>query len=1625
MAIQCKNNFTGGVNIDLDELRLPPDVATWIKDTTIGVNINANAAALAGSNAAIRTPSEGNVALTHPTYPSGTNYCIGTYSSEQTNKLFYFLYNTSNNHSVWQIDGNTGVVTKVYQNALLGFILDPQYFISEGRCTLETRSVIDPVTGLETQYQFLIFCYNANNQFFIEVLSSIATSSFSTTYFTATSAFYNPLELVHLGVSTPLSAIGLNAPTAYTPTGADLTMQNLLVRSGWQFRVKFVDIFGRESEHGIISSQYITIVGGGCIQASNGLPRCLMLNFDAGNPLVNQIQIEFRKWVGDDRAGALATNWQVYEIINKYSTSSAVEWYARAYNPLFATSGSGVTFNLGTNTIAYTFCADKNQIPIDPAETSRTEPDLARMSNNVFSLNKRIGLANNVRGFQPIPQSEIDKVVFSVQPPASSPCDAAPLRTITFFANLFRPVSNSTAIMRTSFGKVVFGDSDGNCGDVINSSFAMDQVFADQANAGFIVYIAGTPYSCILQQGDYDLATNTWVWQGFGSGIAFPHGAMLRGQIIGVPACKGVLRASSHHSKITDPNYQKTSTYVAGVCDIGEAYGGDRRVGYASNPIKEIEFDCTTGDVNLINAGDPMFVILDLTNGQAALDGYLVESLGGTTPIEMNPILFSSSSAFFTTNDTYGSFFTDHNGFYFAMAYSQRVYVNIWFDNCDIHGFAPYLAYVMERYGIQHGDGTGTPTPHCYGANGYAFNTVYLYATSFGFPGGARRNITQQIATCADHNVGVPGVPVVMTKGAVGITDTSGSVTLIAHNRYNYNTAYGALPLPIYSGYVPDYSTSPNNEDSLIFSQKGGCEWTACGGCTSSMADVVVAYVACGGSRNTTLTKLFVQVAGINILGVQSGGKYPCAWWAFDVIGRHNAPQVRQGANGFVSVPNLNDVGYQQFALSQIRVDIDSSFAINPGYTKMSFLVGANILFTDYFSWAADWVQPVDNSGVTNAVNPTGIRIYYGSLNEYNKQNNFSSNTGWEFITSGATNAAPVEGDIAQFIMNGDGSWLTSVISAPITYDSSGLFFTLDYLPELSGLMNGCLFRVIRPAQNQSGENVPLYEQSLTIPLVNGVPTGLSFVLPYFDSYLLQRLIPTPLLKGQTGPISPGGLPAPAVTPAVTPPLTPIPLIGTIQYTSSNNDPTLEQGGYSTSNINNKNGVVQFQLIDSPTSFPFFFESPSAADTWGSHIACRGRIGIPDPYEQQQRVGTEVALSDALGDRGTFNGLSYFESSNVQIFDRNTWGNITAISVEVSMMLVICDRDHFITFFNGSSVRVDANGNVITQNQNGIFMAPERKAGTNYGCGLTEINTIRKYAGVVHWLDTSGYLVTHNFSSADSKTDESGYQGYLLNKIAVVNIANKTQDENGITFFHGGIDPKTMEYVLTTFNYPPLSGAPSYLNTLTNINLAANETLKFDQYTCLFNSWASFTSEYYAPFPSYWLQKNFVSFKNGVPYIHHNSLANNVAPPPYANFYGTQCLPRITFVVNDEPERVKRFLWMEVYCRESVPVAGSFASALFLSDVITTEKLQSSRLLTPRWVRRDGYAAAEFLCDLLTPQDPNLPNTENANVILDGNPLNGRWIKISLVPQSPYAGTYFEVSGVKVFVNGVQQPEGK
>jgi len=64
----------------------------------------------------------GNVAKSFNIAPaSGTSKVVGSVSHEQLGVIIFFIYNSNNNHSIYQYKSSTGSSSRVYQDSVLGF----------------------------------------------------------------------------------------------------------------------------------------------------------------------------------------------------------------------------------------------------------------------------------------------------------------------------------------------------------------------------------------------------------------------------------------------------------------------------------------------------------------------------------------------------------------------------------------------------------------------------------------------------------------------------------------------------------------------------------------------------------------------------------------------------------------------------------------------------------------------------------------------------------------------------------------------------------------------------------------------------------------------------------------------------------------------------------------------------------------------------------------------------------------------------------------------------------------------------------------------------------------------------------------------------------------------------------------------------------------------------------------------------------------------------------------------------------------------------------------------------------------------------------------------------------------
>ncbi len=71
---------------------------------------------------------QGNLKLLNPLLPAGTNKCIGAGDDIENNRIVYFIWNSNNNHAIFQYTPTTGAIDKILINSILNF--DKDHYIN-------------------------------------------------------------------------------------------------------------------------------------------------------------------------------------------------------------------------------------------------------------------------------------------------------------------------------------------------------------------------------------------------------------------------------------------------------------------------------------------------------------------------------------------------------------------------------------------------------------------------------------------------------------------------------------------------------------------------------------------------------------------------------------------------------------------------------------------------------------------------------------------------------------------------------------------------------------------------------------------------------------------------------------------------------------------------------------------------------------------------------------------------------------------------------------------------------------------------------------------------------------------------------------------------------------------------------------------------------------------------------------------------------------------------------------------------------------------------------------------------------------------------------------------------------
>lgn len=1499
-------------NLDLGPEYIDEHTARFMKGLTpFTGTIDGAGNVLEGENEIKLKPNQSNELYVNIPLPQGDNFMIGGRGFAENNKIYVAVHNSLGDHFWYRLNCSTRTFDIIKIDACFNFQKKPEYFMGIGQITLTLIPLVNPDTNVEFIAEELKWTDGFNYPGYLRVQDSIDTGGFDATLFPYFAGTYDKCPIVRMGVPTPKECIKISeVPTTpgiatnveigfsggvtvdevaagvtfggitgnfvvtFNAAGNKMNFQtntngheflslftitingtvanngprtifvvslsstlvndqknNRLLYQKWFFMQRNVDVWGRPSEWGVRSVEYVPGIND-CISNSNNIPRCLLLELDAGNPFINTIEIAWLSCVN-----GTSTVWKVEETLFLYTGSNIGEWWKRPRNP-------AIIYDQVTNKITYKFCREKECVIVPVDETTRIENPLPKRSAAIMDLNHETSLFHNKSKFPPFSQVLREKITHKVIPPSETDLG---LRNITIYAAIYNDFYTSlnqtggafVAVVQDSNNGYYFGGYAPNAanGGAYIGTFAelYQQRFKNKAQSGFCGYLvgAGSVISTqVIQEPDGTLTDDPRHTLGVGmNGFGDNKYVLQKFVFTNVPKGKYIFRLASHLSDPnSDANYRSTSTTVWGLCSYTRPTNAIIIHPTTRQRTQEVLIDVCNKDYDTFkDSNNTMLLIADLAaiisnRGYKALCRYVYETNKNgynQTPVELLNVISGNMT---------NSQITDHNGFLWATTRGTgRTYAIDRINKCG---------WAQERYNQSDVVGMVIAAPI------FTIGVLELLCN---------RVLIRGKLLLQSTNIGVSNAVVTITRGSSSVTDENGDFEILAHD------------------FVFDYLNSGGllfRKDELIInsscSYDGICidlpvVWPICSVCNERVVNIIPDII----------------LTYNNLKGLLSGGVYPLGCIGWDWLGRATFVQ----SLGLITIPTI--IESKSIAPSTIQIDIDPAAIFPAEIEYITFFVGPETTLEKYLSWIADKVEFIDAQGLINDIDPTQIKIYYGSILEFGKINNFNTTTAWDFIPEGQTR--PVLNDRVRFFINGDGKFFNKSITSLIKYDDTGKAFTIDYTTDLKGLKENALIRLER-IKNCTGNEKYREICGSKVEIRNGKALTNKFILNAFDTYYLNRAIPVPA------------------------PIIAVP-------TTSNITTTITTG----------NTAVATQQIPIPTptvlqlrTFGFRFEHFAPSNFWGSGCLI-GREHVKNPYEAELIEPYQVMRSGALSVNGQLNYLCYFDDRKKLNFEIPECGGITSVIQKIGTILALCKTQIFSVGFNDNLGRINTDGTFQAGSIANEFGKPNPV--DLYGCHPKDKMTIQLRNGLVMWVDRNrAEAVQSDFQSVKSFTKDK-CNAWMKAKVKQV-----LADE--LAYFTGSITPAN-EYLITN---QTLAEDMSYINQERTYNPLIPETVSFHIGTRELIQWFAFTYENYAWLDGDILNNQMFSFMKGIPYSHYNGKQTG----SFNVFHGIETEKILDVIFHDDSTEDKMFYVVTLMCEDQ---------KFFSDDIRTNTKQFSRLLL--------------------------------------------------------------------------------
>ena len=1518
----------------MDEQLIGEDEARFLKNYRLGINANANLpsgtgdGAPQGSNFGSATPLQASdLAAAGLVLPSGTNRCIGAYECQETNEIYWFVWNSNRQHGIYRVSGQDKKVDTVYQNPCLNFSIDPRYGL-KNRVFLKVIYDDDLQDQRRIKAKYLLFTEGYNWQRWIDVETAIATKGFDPVlfpYFKGVPPHFDACDLINW-IPTPPFTCPTTTLVPFTQT--DVGKFNNLLYKSIQFAYQYIYTDGRTSVFSPYSGN-VFVGTSSCSQTATNNPRCVRLLLDAGGPLVEKIRVFFRNCGGD---------WYQYDTLEKYNKcDAALPFYTRT----IALAGHDVL----TNTFPYTYCGDKECAIFSVEDAGRIQDDIPIKSFALTPVGNAVLLADNLYTYNNFPCQTLDNINVTVtQEPEDGPgnCTASNVTIVAYATSNGAPIAWQDKVGGLLlFGWPRFGSVFGAT-DPVNFDPGIETNFVN--GQGFIGYLAGTPYATIGVQYRVDkdgLMEKVGILNYFDTNVqaAIRNTFLAGGYYVQrfefvVPRGHYLFRIASNLSDILDPNYQQTSTYFAYRCNnvsmvpvvlFGTQFQSDNK----DYTRKEIYINACQGNVDTFKDFNRTMLDTEIpsqvnNNQNKCFAGYVYDNHEvDNHPMELLSYLVDRGYEPTIRSGRY----TDHNGFYFtsvADGASNSAQVEFWGEyECQMR--------TRETRIIE----TTSPSPRLRGQKFYKQDIFIIDASGSYKP----CNEVKVKGRVTDENGGgIAGVNVVIERGGSTLTNSEGEFTLRVHK-----------------GNV----RSANNPDLILFGSSSACPLVGidCGCTPTEQYLQPPSNCSCTGDRIYPVT-LQIRMLYVNTAnrGLKGGGRYGMA-----IVGRDRGGRQTFANNfGYVDIPTFLQTGV--FTPSQLNWSVTPSFTLPPEISYISIYRTKNLNFGSFIQWVGDKIQYLNARGetITTVDEAVRARITIQSLLDFNKENNFATTVGYQFV----------QGDMLRIYDDGDGNLFRvdsdnpymdyqilgsnfnesisgQDINNPTPDIQDGRSFIIGYDKRLEKLKDKCSFwiEIIRPHLCQERELY--FEICGTYAVENGKLLGdvTGGTLSTWDTY------------------------------------------------------------YQTRFIRPKDCAAK--------QFNHPFESASITDFWGVDCDSSGRITIADPDAFQQWYADDVIKSDDSVNEGRVNGLGTFREKNRKSFMGQEWGGIVAMHAERSIVAFVCQNDWFLTDFNMNYIRASDNGGLVVVNLSNALSEPHQKVGYTYGCEFEDNASIIFDDGIVIWADRkNANIVVMDYRSADdvAQVDNKSYFVSKFRHVIQFNNSLSSDDYlNNLIEITGAKDPKYNEYLISFRPRAQMTDdASAFNNTLRETSIDAPETFVFNLDQKKWVRFAGYVPEQYGVLRHSITGIELIAFCSGLPYF-----MNNNAVTEFNTFFGVESDQVISVIMNFDNSKVKIFQSLTVESQ----VLPYFVDLLF-----TDETNSYSYVPLNYWKSKEGIWYTEVLRDMNSYQPLEDP-AKFPPMLIDGKRVFGQFAYLRLVRDTRFRRMYNEFNNFWVRITASERSE--